>query len=57
MIVKVCEIESLIRGKDKILSTKESALADSFFKKSQSQVNQFVIWGLLKPDTLENPAL
>ena len=32
--IKVCEFESLIRGQDKILLTKESALAKSFLLKS-----------------------
>ena len=30
MNIKVCEFESLIRGQDKLLLTKESALANSF---------------------------
>ena len=29
--IKVCEFESLIRGQDKILSTKESALENNLF--------------------------
>ena len=56
--IKVCEIESLIRGQDKILSAKECALANKFllclfpFKETE-----FGTWDFFQHDTLEAPTL
>ena len=52
----VCEFESLIRGHDKILSTKESALQNNFLFTS-FLANQFGTWEVVQLYTLKVPAL
>ena len=56
-IIKVCGFDGLVRGQDKNLSTKESALANSFLFFLPSQTIQIGTSVFVEPNSLEAAAL